>query len=168
MPTREYFGYLLRYSRWARDRVLSACEALSAGDNMSGRGLDHGSIHATMEHVFGAEVLWRRRWQGNGSEGPQSGPLASDLNALRRLWLLEDAKVDAHLASLTEADLSMPVRYKSSSGQNFSEPLFPHLTQIVVHRAQHRSEVALELTRLGHSPGFLDFLAFAREDLPAS
>jgi uncharacterized damage-inducible protein DinB len=34
---------------------------------------------------------------------------------------------------------------------------------VVNHGTQHRSEVAAELTRFGHSPGWLDFLFYVDE-----
>jgi uncharacterized damage-inducible protein DinB len=40
------------------------------------------------------------------------------------------------------------------------------MTQFVIHGIEHRSEVALALTQLGQSPGFLDYLAFVRERRP--
>jgi uncharacterized damage-inducible protein DinB len=160
----EYFRYAFAYTRWARDRVLGAAEKLTEADYVAPRALDHGSIHSTLFHTFAAEGLWRRRWMGEANASLMPEGVAPDLTGLWKLWLLEDAKVDAYLRGLAELDLGRPVGYTSAAGVRYSEPLYLHLTQVVIHGAQHRSEVALELTHLGYSPGFLDFIAFVREN----
>ena len=37
------------------------------------------------------------------------------------------------------------------------------MTQAVTHHMQHRSEIALEVTQLGYSPGDLDVTRYFRE-----
>jgi len=42
-------------------------------------------------------------------------------------------------------------------------PLGMLMTQAVTHHMQHRSEIALQVSQLGHSPGDLDFSRYYRE-----
>jgi uncharacterized damage-inducible protein DinB len=161
-----YFRYLLVYTRWARDRVLDAATKVPASEYLAPRALDHGSIHSTLFHTMAAETLWRRRWMGDQDARIMPESAAPNLQTLTSLWLVEDAKVDSYLDGLADGDLQRRIDYSNSSGVRFAEPLYLHLTQILVHGAQHRSEVALALTALGQSPGFLDFVAFAREQPP--
>jgi uncharacterized damage-inducible protein DinB len=168
VPDLGYFRYLLAYTRWARDRVLDAASKLSEAEYLAPRGLDHGSIHSTLFHTLAAEMLWRRRWMGAKDARVIDEAVAPNLVQLVRLWLLEDSKIDAHLAALDESGLDQPVEYTNSMGVPFAEPFYLHLTQMVIHGPQHRSEVALALTQLGHSPGFLDFVAFVRERPPVA
>lgn len=163
VPTLDYFRCILDYTVWARGRVLDAAARLTDADYQAPRGLDHGSIHTTLVHTFAAEALWRQRWLRRDHAALMSAAVAPDLTTLRRLWTLEDAKRAAFLDGLADADTARRIEYVSGSGVPYTEPLWQHLTQIVVHGAQHRSEVALALTQLGQSPGFLDFMAFARE-----
>ncbi len=128
----EYFRYLLAYTRWARDRVLDTAAKLPEPDYLAPRGLDHGSIHSTLFHTFAAEALWRQRWM-NAADASLRSEDAPDLAGLRRFWQLEDAKVDAYLDGLADADLERAIEYTSASGVRYREPLQLHLTQIVVH-----------------------------------
>jgi uncharacterized damage-inducible protein DinB len=37
------------------------------------------------------------------------------------------------------------------------------MTQAIIHKTQHRSEIAFMVTQLGYSPGDLDFSRYVRE-----
>jgi uncharacterized damage-inducible protein DinB len=104
-----YFRYLLAYSRWARDRVLDAASALTPTEYLAPRGLDHGSIHNTLMHILAAEVLWRRRWMGEGDAAIGGPGIAQSFEGLRFLWNLEDQKLDAFLDSLAPSTLAASV-----------------------------------------------------------
>ncbi|HLL50859.1 MAG TPA: DinB family protein, partial [Thermomicrobiales bacterium] len=52
------------------------------------------------------------------------------------------------------------VAYVNFQGETWTYPLWQQLLHQVNHATQHRSEAALLLTRLGQSPGMLDFLYF--------
>jgi uncharacterized damage-inducible protein DinB len=113
-------------------------------------------------HVFAVETLWRQRWMGRSDAILLTDADVPALADLRRLWSLEEAKMRAYLADLKDGDLSRTVSYQGRAG-SWSEALWEQVTQLVIHGCDHRSEIALALTQLGHSPGFLDFLAFVRE-----
>lgn len=162
MPGIDYFRTLYGYTCWARDRVLEAASRLPEADYIADLGMDHGSIHSTLVHTFAAEALWRQRWLGREDAKVMTPDVAPSLAVLRGLWSLEDAKVRAYLEGLSDSDMDREIAYVTSLHVRLVEPLWQHLTQIVVHGAQHRSEAAMELTRLGHSPEFLDFIAFTR------
>jgi len=160
----DYFRTLFDYTYWARDRIMAAAAGISEPDYLYHRGMDHGSIHATLVHALASEVLFRDRWRGLHTWLTEED--LPGIEALRRRWTLEEATTRGFLAGLTDGDLATEVVYTTRSGVRQSEPLWQTLTQIVSHQTQHRSEVAWVLTQLGRSPGFLDFLGFTRETRP--
>jgi len=48
-------------------------------------------------------------------------------------------------------------------GDSFSPAVHEALSQLAGHSAQHRSELALMVSGLGHSPGDFDLLSFLPE-----
>jgi len=78
------------------------------------------------------------------------------VKALRARWDEETQALDAFLRTLADEDLRRPLTAPSSP----PETLGQQLLHLVLHGARHRSEVALLLTELGHSPGGMDFLPY--------
>jgi uncharacterized damage-inducible protein DinB len=153
---------LLDYSYWGRDRILDAAASLTKQQYTQAAGLDHDSISKTLAHTLAAEALWRLRLGGVGDALlPEIDAATPD--ALRVMWQAEERALGLLLKRVTDTTLDRPVEYVTSQGSRRSEPVWQVLVQLVNHGTQHRSEVALVLTRLGHSPGFLDFIVFARE-----
>jgi uncharacterized damage-inducible protein DinB len=71
--------------------------------------------------------------------------------------------MDAYLASACDEDMEAEVTYRTARGETFMNRRGHLLTQAINHTTQHRSEVAVALTQLGHSPGDLDFVLYLRQ-----
>jgi uncharacterized damage-inducible protein DinB len=78
-----------------------------------------------------------------------------------------ESETQQFIAALTAADLDRVVSYINFAGETWSYPLWHQLLHQVNHATQHRSEVALLLTRYGASPGWLDYLVYSDEVAPA-
>jgi uncharacterized damage-inducible protein DinB len=55
------------------------------------------------------------------------------------------------------------VSYVNFQGETWAYPLWQQMLHQANHATQHHSELAMLLTQLGHSPGWLDFLLFLDE-----
>jgi uncharacterized damage-inducible protein DinB len=82
------------------------------------------------------------------------------LEALRKRWREEERQMRWFLAELGEEEVQRVVRYTNTRGQTYAAPLWQMMGHLVNHGAQHRSEAAMILSRLGYSPGDLDMLIF--------
>ena len=71
-----------------------------------------------------------------------------------------DRETDAFVASVDDAALARVVEYLNMQGERWAYPLWQQMIHQVNHATQHRSEAAMLLTKLGHSPGWLDLLYF--------
>jgi uncharacterized damage-inducible protein DinB len=63
-----------------------------------------------------------------------------------------------YLESLDETVLSSTVFGRPNTDQERTLTIWYILTHVLFHSAQHRSEVAIMLTRYGQSPSFIDFM----------
>lgn len=113
--------------------------------------------------MLGAEALWRKRWTGSSKAEMVSEEQMPDLDTLRRNWNAEQRELSAFVDPPSDDDLIKSGGYLSSRGAQWSEPLWQLMFQLVNHGTQHRSEVAMALTQVDHSPGYLDYIAFVRE-----
>jgi len=159
----EYFRTLMAYSYWARDRVLEQVAKLSQDDYVAPRALDYGSIRATLVHNLSSEAGYLARWKGEERDNSIAEANLPTAAALRERWKAEQEKMSAFVANLTDADVRREIRQVSRTGREFANPLWAYMAQCVNHGTQHRSEVALTITQLGHSPGDLDVMLYLRE-----
>lgn len=159
----DFFRELYDFVYWGRDRILDTASALTEEQLNSPAGLDYPSIRHTLVHQLGAECLLRDRWRGLNPKTVIQPEELPTLDAIRERWQQEESTLRGHLGSLSDADLANDFEYTTVSGATFRQPLWQSVFQIVNHSTQHRSELALVLTQLGHSPGNLDYTWYLRE-----
>jgi uncharacterized damage-inducible protein DinB len=163
------------YNYWANWRLVSLAVTLSGSDLVAPAGLNRVSLLDTLVHILFGEWIWRLRTQEGSSPGPLSpwealnlpGPetdATATFSILQSRWFEEETAMRAYLSSLEEGDLAKDIRYRTMPGTTYETPLLQLLAHLVNHGTQHRSEAALRLTALGHSPGDLDFIVYLREN----
>jgi uncharacterized damage-inducible protein DinB len=146
------------YSAWANAQVLDAAARLAPAEYRADGGASFGSVHDTLVHLMGAQWLYLERWGGRSPMAlPAPGDFA-DLAALRARWREIEDGTAAFVAGLDDAALGREVAYRNQAGERWAYPLWQQMLHQVNHATQHRSEVAMVLTRFGQSPGWLDFL----------
>jgi uncharacterized damage-inducible protein DinB len=156
-----FFRTLVDYHYWARDKLLAAVEQLPESAYLAPRPMDYGSIHGTLAHTLGAEIVWSNRW--GGVSLPRI-PGASDFKGLSELtarWREQESQIRSYLADLGDDELmSRVLEYRSTEGVPFRRDLWETLIHLINHGTNHRSEVAATITQLGHSPGDLDMIVY--------
>jgi uncharacterized damage-inducible protein DinB len=147
-----------RHSSWANEQLLKAAEQLASDELRTpvGEG-GYGDLLETLLHMYDAQESWFER-----ARSGKSGPVLEvedypDIPTLRAAWERLEADMDAYLAGLDEAALLEKVSYRSFYGSEGTYARTDMMLHQAFHSHQHRGEVALILTQLGHSPGELDF-----------
>jgi uncharacterized damage-inducible protein DinB len=162
--TSDYIHILVDYNYWARDRVLASAEQLSAEQLSQPLGSSFGSVLDTLVHIYFAEWIWYRRWQG---ESPAARPDTSELvsvAALRDTWMALEAQIKAFVDGLGPAGLHRMIEYKSLTGQSSTSPYWQMIVHVVNHGTYHRGQVATMLRQLGAKPAVsTDMIVFFRE-----
>lgn len=160
----EEVGALVDYLFWVRDRVLAAATSLPEGEFRSRETVATRDLRATLVHQLENEWAWRIRL----SQGafPADGLDAADYATLDDLvshWHREEQELRTWLGRISDRQLAA-----RPPGDDNVLPLWRYLVYVVTHGIQQFSEAAVLLTRLGHSPGEIGFLAFcSNSGLPA-
>lgn len=160
MLTADYVRRVYDYGYWARDRILTQVSQLDRGAYVADAKLDYGSIRGTLVHILEREATWLARWEGRSDQllGEQELPT---FETLCEAWSREETKMRAFLQRLSDPMLLEVGEYESIlSGRRYAIPLWQMMAHLAYHGTQHRSEVALVLTQLGHSPGNLDLIVY--------
>ncbi|CAN5709144.1 hypothetical protein BH23CHL5_BH23CHL5_15950 [soil metagenome] len=150
-----------RHSAWANGQILNAAEQLSPEQLRTplGEG-SFGDFLATLVHTFDAQQSWFER-ATKGRSGPALDLESfSQIADLREVWEALDAEMETYLSGLNERALIEQVPYRSHYGSEGVYSRRDMMLHQAVHAHQHRAELALTLSKLGHSPGELDFLDY--------
>ena len=161
--TTEEMRALFDYNAWANHRSLDAAAELSDEQLVKPLGSSFSSVRDTLAHICGAELVWYERFQGNS---PSSLPDLSSFNtveALRKYWSEEEAKLLEFVTGLTQSDLDRVMEYKTLKFGVYSNPLWQSMQHLVNHGTYHRGQVATLLRQLGAKPLATDLMHFYRE-----
>ena len=160
---KEPLASLYEYGAWVHQRLLEAAAALTA-EQLTQKVLpSFGSVHLTLVHVLGAEILWFARWQGLSPKTMLSPHELPTVPAIRERWarLIDERR--AYFAALDEGELATTMHWTNMRGQPYTLPRWQVMLHCANHSTHHRSEVAAILTELGHEPESTDLLEFYLE-----
>jgi uncharacterized damage-inducible protein DinB len=158
----EQIKELYDYNNWASERLWQAVTDLNADQLNIDMHNGIGSIFTTLVHLVSAAWIWRTRWEGGMPTRFLSEEDFSTLESIRARWQEEEGHMQHFLTSLQDEDLTREVRYirPAAPGQVFTLPLWKSMLHVINHQTQHRSEIAMQLTALNHSPGELGMTNF--------
>lgn len=146
---KSHLARMLRAMLWADQQMLAAVR-------------DCPSALPLLAHLLAAEQIWLARlqqrepqltvWPALDLAGCQT---AADENAAGYL---------AYLHALGENDLTTPVSYRNSRGEEFSTPVIDILTHVILHGAYHRGQIAKLRGAAGLQSVSTDYITFVRTE----
>jgi uncharacterized damage-inducible protein DinB len=154
---------LLDYNAWANARIWRAALQVTPEQFLAANTSSYGSLRGTLVHLFRSQLIWRRRLQGESTEGI---PVETDFptpQALHQAFLAEEPQMHAYLQTLSDDEAQVLVDYHNSKGQAYQTAIWQILAHVVNHGTQHRAEAAAMLTDFGFSPGDIDLIVYFRE-----
>ncbi len=165
------FVALFRHHAWASDRLLGACEGLSADQLEFVVQGTFGGLGATLRHLVEAEERYVRGLRGETAPGPDSAggtdrpvppeALAPSVRVLRRRAAASAAAL-IELAETTAPDAVVVARYR---GELTIVRAITFFAQALDHGCEHRTQVRHVLTILGYDPPDIDGWAYDEEVL---
>lgn len=154
---------LVDYHYWARDRVLDAVERLTPQQLHADLGNSFPSVRDTLVHLYGAEVVWYGRWQGESSSLPDPTPYP-DVASIRGAWVDLERKLRPWVERLGDAGIGRPMEYRGFNGQLQTQPFGHMLQHLVNHGSYHRGQITTMMRQLKLAPPpSTDLIAFYRE-----
>jgi uncharacterized damage-inducible protein DinB len=166
--TADDIRILLDYNYWARDRALASAERLPPEQLSRNLGSSFGSVLDTLVHIYFAEWIWHRRWQGESPSVRPDTSLFVSVATLREAWLPLEQQIRSFVDALGPADLSRMLEYKSMNGQPSTSPYWQMIVHVVNHGSYHRGQLATMMRQLAATPAeSTDMIVFFREN-PAS
>jgi uncharacterized damage-inducible protein DinB len=161
--TPELLHSLFQYNQWADRRILDACASLTNEQFSRSLGSSFGSVRDTLAHLYDAEWVWNERFQGRSPARLPGSAAYPDLAAVRAKLEQMDSYFIDYVSRLTQQDLDRAVRYKSITGDEFSNPMWQCLHQLTNHATYHRGQVVTLLRQLGAKPVSTDLIGYYRE-----
>jgi len=149
------------HARWANGKLFATAAELPAAQLTEATG-GAESIFDLLLHLVEVQRIWLARAHQTVAP-PLDQAACSTLAALREVWQSVDAANQRYVASLRPDELVEIVRYTNSKGEPQAYPRWQILLHQALHAAQHRSEAALLLSRLGSSTDWLDYLIYVDE-----
>jgi uncharacterized damage-inducible protein DinB len=173
---------LYAYNRWANARLFAALGKLSEQQFSAPIQSSFPSIRDTVFHIFFAEWLWLKRWQGASPRSTLADPDASPatwdtlspggippakelatLPAMRAFADSIEQERSRFLRGLSEAALQARLQFSDMAGTPYAEPLVQLMQHLANHSTYHRGQVTTMLRQLGAEAAALDMLYFFRE-----
>jgi uncharacterized damage-inducible protein DinB len=156
---------LYDYNRWANERILDTASNLMPEQFIAEDDLPHGSVRNALVHVIDVHRGWLSWCDGSLSAEDAYGRRLdpdeyANVESVRRIWNAVDRQTDDFLATLTDEATAKQLSSSTPDGTAFSIPTVDVLLHLITHAMQHRSEIAVRLTRFGHSPGDLDIIFY--------
>lgn len=158
MSAVEQMRLLFRYNEWANVRLLEAAAGLSDAELEQEIQPALAGVRPILTHVLGTQLHWLSLWQGlTDDRNPEMG-----IAELRAAFDRCHGRLAELIASLTEPGLARREKWWARWGVDDELDCASTMLQVVNHGTQHRAEIAVILTALGHSPGDLDILNYLR------
>lgn len=154
---KQIIAQMYEYGIWANQKLLATARALTTEQLHKPFTSFEFTILGSFVHLVSAEWRWYQSWIGAPMEERLTVNDLPTLDAVRAKWepLWDERRM--FVASLTSDQLQRPL-VRKLQGREQSIPLWQALVHVANHGTQHRSEIALMLTELGHSPGDLDMV----------
>ncbi len=164
---KAYVEQLIDYNYWANGLIMKFVEKLSAAEFIQDISYSQNSVRDILAHIMLSERLWLDRMNGKSRVLDEYKKFSNPsrfgtLKTLYNEWFDLELRMREFLANMSAEKLTEGFSYQRSDGSEYENSYLDVFTQLVLHGMQHRSELAVILTNLGHSPGNIDYSVYLR------
>jgi uncharacterized damage-inducible protein DinB len=149
---------LCAFNRWANQRIIDACRALTSEQFTRDLGSSFPSVRDTMVHIMLAEWIWLERCHGGSPAKFQPGSDFPTLDAVSAHW--ESIDLRGYAASLSGNDIERIVHFRRLDSSAHALVLWQILQHGVNHGTYHRGQITTMLRQLGAKTISTDLMGF--------
>ena len=152
---------LLDYSAAATIKVWIAARESGPGTWTAPVPGSFPCMRDLLHHLAFADAVWMRRVLGHAPRLPAAREVAG--NELVHIAQDLASRWRAHIASLGETQLDLPVQYRTLAGVSSVSTLREIVQHLVNHASYHRGQVSQLMSELGAKPAPTDLITWFRE-----
>lgn len=149
------------YNAYANQTVLGVAAQLSADQWMRQASPSHGTVRKLLLHMLGGERYFLSSCQGS-TFSPREFASLSTVDEICAYWQHLARETHDFVAGLDEMDLARDQAI-TLGAHNYHFPVWQWFASSFAHSAQHRGELSVVLTQLGHPLPDLDMLLYLVE-----
>jgi uncharacterized damage-inducible protein DinB len=152
---KEHVARMLRAMAWADGQVLKSLRDCPAA---------WPEALGLLAHVLAAEHVWLSRLERREPTQPVWPTLS--LTECEVLAAENAASYAEYIDRRADTDFVSVIRYRNTKGEEFGNTVLDILTQVVIHGAYHRGQIAKAIGRAGGQSVITDYIIFARSVEP--
>jgi uncharacterized damage-inducible protein DinB len=153
---------MAHYNRWQNESLYRGADTLDDSERRTDRGAFFKSIHATLNHLLWADMVWMSRL--SGTPKPEGGISSSttvrdDWTMLKRDRVEFDARIVAWANRLDDEWLKGNLAwYSGATKRDLVKPRWIAVVHLFNHQTHHRGQVHAMLTAAGAKPADTDVI----------
>lgn len=163
VPVSSFLDQLYDYNAWGNRQLFAKLEILKEAHKAElATALQLVNHYHIVAQIFASHMTSRQQHHATDytDETPTIGELRSAVNASDEWYL-------GYIRSLSPTNLSEPVRFKFTDGQNGTMTREEMLTHVALHCTYHRGEVGRIFWQLSITPPWDTFGVYLHQSGPA-
>ncbi len=160
----DHFKMFAGYNSWANGKLYNAAGKLSDNDYDSDCAVAFSSMHGTLNHLLGGDMIWMSRFRGTVAPSISLDTiLHQTFEALRTARFAYDREIEDFVDGLDPAALDKTISYTPiTDPRPVTQKLAPAMAHLFNHQTHHRGQAHAILTRLTGEAPALDLLYYQR------
>lgn len=165
-----------QYNQWMNQKVYQTAHELGEKKIKQDRGAFFGSLLATLNHIYVADIIWLRRFArhpkqyqslqhlpelANYTELNQT--VADDLESLDKLRKELDNQIINWCQEIDPEDLESNLQYTDTKGNPYNKNFGQLIHNLFNHQTHHRGQATTLISQEGLDLGVTDWLAILPE-----
>jgi uncharacterized damage-inducible protein DinB len=156
----KLFQTHLAFREWQAKRLIAAVKELPVAEFEADRRSSHGGIQGTMQHMYGADVVWLARVQLAAPVKLADIAMPQTTAELEDRWLKVIADWIAFGETISDDGWDRGITYTLWNQTQHTTPLWQLIVHVVNHGTHHAGQVITMLRQAGAKPPQTDLIFY--------